>query len=384
MRSILSVFVLIFCSLQLWAQIVVTSESFPRVGDTLTTAIDNLPSNIDLGEAGPEQSWNFTSLQAPFIRQSIILPAAEGDAADAFPGANIFTTIDLGQGDLGEAYYLSKTNSFDLLGYFGADPAGLGVELLVQFSPVIAERHAPLEYGDVHNLSSMTTLPFAAEDLPQEVLDSLPIRPDSLRLRITLERTDEVDAWGNVTIPGKGPGESYEVLREKRVEVRDLRLDVKISFLPWQDITDILPPELDRFKTDTVTSFHFFNDEAKEPIAIVTVDQAGTGFSSVEFKANDFTSPVKNISNSRPNVFAYPNPAIDDVRFEFTGIKSGNYSLKVFNILGVEVWRADYYLNGSKTVKSDISNLKKGTYLYSLVDDKGKSIATKRLMIIRP
>ena len=37
-----------------------------------------------------------------------------------------------------------------------------------------------------------------------------------------------------------------------------------------------------------------------------------------------------------------------------------------------------------KTIKLDISKLRKGTYLYSLTDAKGKTIATRRLMVIRP
>ena len=367
-----------------FTQITITNATFPQPGDTLITATDNLPDNISVGDPGPNQTWDFSSLEAPFLRTSVLRSAATGTNSSAFLGANIVTTLGLGDNDPGESYYLSSNTKYEFLGYIGMDPAGLGVELLVKFQPTITERRAPLNYGDTNTDQTEASVPFSADELPSQILDSLPIRPDSLRLRMIINRNDEVDAWGTMMIPGEGQGESFEVLREKRVEIREIRLDVKVSILPWQDITSILPPDLPLFGKDTITSYYFFSNDAKEPIAVVAMNELGDGTSRVEFKADRFTSSVRDIRKGRPNVFAYPNPAITDVRFEFTGVAPSNYSLKIYNILGVEVWRQDYFLDGAKTVKADISNLKKGTYLYSLVNENGETIATKRLMVIRP
>jgi len=84
-------------------------------------------------------------------------------------------------------------------------------------------------------------------------------------------------------------------------------------------------------------------------------------------------------------VLAYPNPAIFDVRFEFMNLKPGTYQLKIYNLLGVAVLDTSYHIkSGSQVEKMDVSELRKGTYLYSLVGPDGKTIATKRLIIIRP
>lgn len=83
-------------------------------------------------------------------------------------------------------------------------------------------------------------------------------------------------------------------------------------------------------------------------------------------------------------MYAFPNPAIVNVRFEFTNLIPGNYKVSIFNILGAEVWKNYYYISGQRIEKVDISNLRKGTYLYSLQDDRGKTIATKRLVVVRP
>ena len=66
-------------------------------------------------------------------------------------------------------------------------------------------------------------------------------------------------------------------------------------------------------------------------------------------------------------------------------VPSGKYDLKIYNILGVEVWSQNYqFQNATDTVLLDVSDFKKGTYLYSLVNQKGKRIATRRLIILRP
>ncbi|MCB0598025.1 MAG: T9SS type A sorting domain-containing protein, partial [Phaeodactylibacter sp.] len=69
---------------------------------------------------------------------------------------------------------------------------------------------------------------------------------------------------------------------------------------------------------------------------------------------------------------------------EFTNLAPGRYKLKIHNILGIEEWRKTYQISGNHTEKVDISSLRKGTYLYSLVDDRGKTITTRRLIVVRP
>ncbi|MCB0623208.1 MAG: T9SS type A sorting domain-containing protein, partial [Saprospiraceae bacterium] len=86
----------------------------------------------------------------------------------------------------------------------------------------------------------------------------------------------------------------------------------------------------------------------------------------------------------QPILFAYPNPAIEEVRFDFNGLLPGNYDLKIYNILGQLVWERNFWLAGNRTEKVNLARLRKGTYLYSLVDSNGKTLATKRLMIVRP
>ncbi len=378
MRSIV-LFLLSLVPFALSAQIIVQQATLPQIGDTLRTAVDNLPGNISLTPIGANQRWDFTSLQSPFTRQTVVRPASEGQYASKFPIASMLIQLN----DNAEAYYRSTNTSiqstFQLVGFYGKDPLGFGMQVLTRFTPPMVERRAPLKYKDNNRVESSILLPFSADDLPNEILDQLPITPDSLRIRIAIERRDVVDAWGKITIPGG----IYDVLREKRTEIKETRVDAKLSFFPWQDITGLIPNS-ELAGKDTTVYYYFFSNETKEPIAIVTMDRDEKRAIRVEYRAGDITTDVQNVKSLKPGVYAFPNPAIVNVRFEFSNLPAGDYKLTIYNILGAMVWSQRYYINGQRIEKVDISNLRKGTYLYSLQNNEGKTIATKRLVVVRP
>lgn len=84
------------------------------------------------------------------------------------------------------------------------------------------------------------------------------------------------------------------------------------------------------------------------------------------------------------SIQAFPNPAIEWVRFDARNVPTGNYTLSIFNIIGKAVWKQNYKISGAFSVRVELDKFKKGTYLYSLMDGKGTIIGTKRLVIIKP
>lgn len=374
MKHIIPIF-LIFLTGGLTGQITVTNETFPQVGDTLFTRVDNLPEQISITAAGPGQNWDFSSLEAPFTQQMVIKEANVGMFFPAYPSADVLVEL---QGDA-EGYFKISNKQIENMGFVGEDPIGLGINAIAKYEPRYIERRAPMNYQNSHTSESNLSLPFSTDDLPSGIFDELPITPDSLRLRIAYDRTDEVDAWGTIQLP-EG---LYDVLREKRTEIRAIRLDAKLSILPWQDITELLPAEA-QFEPDTAITYYHFSNEAKEPVAILYTSNNGSNVSRVEYKAGDTATNVLDFDSARPGIYAYPNPALEYVRFELANLKPGNYKLKLYNILGVEVWSKNYRIRNNITDRIDITSFRKGTYLYSLIDGSGKTIITKRLMVLRP
>ncbi len=357
------------------AQITITSAQFPEAGDTLVVASDNLPESSAVPRGGENQEWMLGNLQAPFATRVLFKNAAEGAGAASFPEADLVAELAEGL----EGYYKIEDGAFIYLGSYGEDPLEFGLELAVNFGEGLIERKAPLKFGDEFESSSSAEVRFSADDLPQEVLDELPVVPDSLKIIIETTRSVKVDGWGTMFIPGG----SYDVLREKRTESREVKLEARIGFLPWFDITDLIP-ENDFLGNLDAVSYHFMNDVEKEPIAEFYLNGDESELLRVLYKGADFITNVKGINHLKPGVYAFPNPAIVNVRFEFTNLPAGDYDLRIYNILANEVWAERYYISGSKTVKADISNLRKGTYLYSLIDSKGKTLGTRRLVVLRP
>lgn len=368
----------LFLSFSSVAQITVTSASFPSVGDVMVTAVDNLPSGIVVTEAGIDQNWSYMSLESPFNMSTTLIPAEEGPGAFAYPGADYYTPF----GDNVVAYYQVRDSDVRILGLYGADPIGLGLETASRFEPPLPVRRSPMNFLDVNQIEYDISIALDADDLPAAILENFPITPDSLRIRANVNRLDVVDAWGTLTIPGG----IYDVLREKRTEDREVRLDAKLPIFDWTDVTDIalefLP--IEGLGESTAVSYHFISNEAIEPVAILEMNEDETAVARVEYKASDVSSNVQTVTDLKPGVYAFPNPAIVNARFEFTNLPKGKYKLRILNILGVEVWSRNYQINGNVTQKVDISNLRKGTYLYSLSNEDGKIITTKRLVVIRP
>lgn len=355
-----------------------SSDYFPAIGDTLRTVVDNAPSGIAITAPGGDQSWNFTSLQNSFSQELVVSDPAGGTSAGSYPSANIL----LDQAAGGEGYYISNSTQFAILGYAGTDPLGQGFQVNAPFLPEYVERWAPLAFFDLRNHQSALTVAIAADDIPGNIFDGLPITPDSIRVRVATTRTDLVDAWGTLSIPGG----DYDVLREKRTEYRDVRLDAKIGPFPWADITDLALDALpiDALGTDTIVTYSFWSGDAKEAIAVIRADPGGTQVESVTFKDNGVVSNTATIVAAQPSFSIYPNPAIVHTNFEFKNIPAGKYTMDVYNLAGRSVWRESYQMNGQQIENFNVTRLRKGMYLCVLSNSAGERIGVKRLLVSTP
>ncbi|MEY3052375.1 MAG: hypothetical protein RLY31_2160 [Bacteroidota bacterium] len=345
------------------AQPTLTSAYFPALGDTLRTATDIAPEGIVITPAGGPYDWDYSNLSISFQQEVVFRPAAEGNAADQFPNADLFT----GNGNGGETYYNQTATAFQVLGFNGPDPTGVGIPTLVKFTNPIPERHAPLSFPSTFNSASALVLPFSTDNLPSEILDSLgvPFLPDSIRIRVTTNRSDFVDAYGTMTIPGG----SYPVLREKRTELLETRLDVLVPFLGWQDVTDLIPAGGGPFAglgKDTTVTYHFFAADVKEAVAVVSTDADGLTPVQVAFKDNGVSTATTGIPTSDATVRFKPNPVSDIATLSWEGPAADGGLLQVFDAHGRTALLLPVPAGSPASVDIDLSNLLPGTYFYRL------------------
>jgi hypothetical protein len=258
------------------AQITITNAVFPVVGDTFYFAIDDQPQGIVMGPPGFDLFWDFSNLQRSSTRRQTFQSAQSGADFGSFPSATMmYTTPD----ETVEVYLNASANEVSMLGLSGPDPLILGLDLAAKFNPPIVQSRAPVNFFDIRQISSGLLLPFLPSLLPG--VEFLPFTADSMRIRIAFNRLDVVDGYGTASIPGG----TFNVLREKRTEYRERRLDAKISPLGWLDVTDTANQYLGLgLGVDTTVTYHFLNDQSKEPIAICTTDNSQLRVISVQYK----------------------------------------------------------------------------------------------------
>lgn len=361
--------ILMTAFLKTFGQITVTNAAFPVAGDSVFYSIDTLASILP-GASGGNQNWDFTTLVAAFDRQSVYQAAANGQNAASFPNAEL---VVISQAN--ETYYNTTATRFENVGYTGAGPFNLPLNL--KFSPPVAERRAPLTFGGFPNQESTNlSVTFPTSALAGQI-PNLPATIDSLRVKIEFKRLDFADAWGTLKLPAF----THNVLREKRFQTTDTKIEILVPVFGWIEAPFAIPGA----GLDTTITYNYFSETDKEAVAVVTMNAAETEATSVRYKRGKTLSAIDNLGeNARATVQAYPNPAVEHTVFYCSNVPEGQYVLKLYNVIGTVVWRQEQQISGSKSVRLDLENFKKGTYLYSLSDMKGNILATKRLMIVKP
>lgn len=364
------------------AQITVTAATFPAVGDTFRYAVDLLPAGTNfITPPGGPKMWDFSDLQFEQTFNVIYRTPDSGLNKASFPGAELMTL-----GGNGESYFNVTNDKIELLGYAGGDPANFGLNVLARFAPPIIERRSPSNFFDINQQTSDLTLPFSTDALPDSLLANIPGANliDSIRIRITFQRLEAVNGYGDLKIPGMTT--PTPVLREKRTEYTTTNMDVH-SFLGWIPIPAGTPGGglLGFLGTDTTVTYRFYSNIHKEDLAFITMNSDESEIEQIRFKNINKLTPAPDVlAPGAASVQAFPNPAIQWVRFDCSNLPADDYTLKIFNIVGKVVWEETHYISGKRSFTVDLDNFKKGTYLYSLVKQDGMIIGTKRLVVVKP
>ncbi len=350
-----------------------SNATFPVTGDTLKTVTDLVPSGIEITNAGGPFDWDFTSLNAGTEAQSVFLDASDGDAFDEVPNA---THVVINALEVTENYFKVSGDKVEFLGTSGNDPTGFGIGAFFKFTPPIIRRRAPMNFIDNNISESSLRLALAWDDLPPVLTDSLGFPAfDSIAVAVNSTRNDLVDAYGTLAIPGG----TYEVLREKRTEFRETRIEVLIPFLGWTDVTDQIPGGFGDFGLDTIITYQYFSDTEKEVIASVTVDADDQPIAAT-FKDNGVLTASEEVLAAQPFVRVNPNPVNNLANFEFQNIPDGKYQLVVNGLNGNVVSSRQLQLNNYQIEQVNLSHLSAGTYFFSLKNSFGNVVSGGKLI----
>lgn len=319
---------------------------------------------------GGPYTWDLTTLTADTRYETVFQPAANGSAAASFPDAELVIIADVGA----ETYYDVSATAVSGMGFSGGDVAGgLPFASTFVFNPPLAELHAPMTFPNIYN--GLTTFGFtiSTDQIPSEILDSLGVPSgllDSIRLKVNISRADFVDAYGTMMIPGG----TYEVLREKRTDITETRLEIH-TFLGWQDVTDLLP--IDGFGQDTAISYLFLSNTEKLPIAVFNMDTTGLVIGSVDFKDNGAPSALDPGPGHLADIRVSPNPVSHSATFDLSSLPTGTYTLQVFDTGGKCV-STHSLAHDQNSV--NLYSLHEGVYVYRISGSQHQILATGRIV----
>ncbi|TVQ78542.1 MAG: hypothetical protein EA358_04935, partial [Flavobacteriales bacterium] len=182
-RNIFTATLLIAQVVNLKAQISIDRWGFLAPSESVLIGSANVV-NISHTPPGPNQTWNYASLQDNFTRQFFYTPAQWHSGNQFFPNAAFAHEIS------GETMFLNVNDSaYDILGFY-ADPFFTGNLNPYPLTPSKRELAFPMFYGQTwQNTSSEIATDY-------DIMNA-----DSLISAITTFRTATIDAWGTVTTP---------------------------------------------------------------------------------------------------------------------------------------------------------------------------------------
>ncbi len=183
-------------------QITLTSPDYAIVGDSIISGVDTIPVGINVGGTGA-QTWDFTSLQISLLDTVIFVDPSTTTWTSDFPGSN------LAHGSASVYYQTSSAPNVVIDGFGGDDPFGVGLIIVAPYSPVQTVIEWPSTNGTTFIDTSGYDVTVSTAPL------GLPVpNVDSLRMVHNSYATSNIDAYGNIDIPGG----SYAAIRQLYTE----------------------------------------------------------------------------------------------------------------------------------------------------------------------
>jgi hypothetical protein len=327
------------------AQIAITNSYFPVAGDLfqVATATPGTSKLVRVSPAGGNQTWNYNFLRSArnstaYSTEKYMAIASDTAALRQYPDGELVR-----QTDSGDVAIINRTTTkLELLGFKNFNLKNLSIPgIAFRYSPPINDRHAPLSYLlPTINLVSNFTAAIPSSALPDSLLSRLPFRPDSMRINYRIGRQDKIDAWGSILIPGASV--AVPVLRERRFEESEIRIEIKISILPWIDITPTLISALGsdfRPAKDTTITYNFWSNTTKQPLVTIQTN-AQDSIILVKYKWQAIVAGIKNDEAKKEVTMSlYPNPSKEnsETLLEIKDCSSGTYTISIVDVQGKNV-----------------------------------------------
>jgi len=312
------------------AQITLTENDAPSIGDTVISVVDDNPaSGLVPGDVGENVVWDFTSLGNTSMDTVYYVDPASVDINDEFPLANLAE--------------IRADTSFLRVGSDGMALLGMIVAPLgtVKLDDPFYYITFPFTYGDnfCDTFQAVVTLPY------DTTVGGVTI--DSVRVTFSNIVRDTAVAYGTVKIPG----ETFDnALIIKSVSEKNQKVEVHTMF-GWSEVSDT---------SYVIVSYGAYVNGYPGAVLTLVLDDDGT-VESATYKYNEQANIEEPDVTERAVVF--PNPAKDNL---FIENKEGA-TIEIYDMSGNKV---KVITKANKNTNINLGNFVGGTYIIKIKEDK--------------
>ena len=339
------------------AQITITTADaagMNAVGKVIISHFDSTTLVVNIGSPG-QTSWDFSALHADSaFSMTSVVPSTSPFFSTNFPTSNVvfnFGSVIEGSSAAVWQHYTQNSNEYLMNGMgFSIAVEGMSMTMTDINSPAALTMKFPLTFNSQwsNNYTSTSTM----------LLEGFP----GLATVSTNTETVLVDAWGSLKLPG---GAVVQALRV-RSDMRTVSSGMKDRTISYTFITKSGP---------AVT------------VSVLDTTAANSGMIQTDgISWSDITGGNVGIDDAKPaEQFSLsqnrPNPATQDARIQYSTGSKQFVSLKVYNLLGVEVATLvnDTKPAGNYEINFDTSQLSPGNYYYLL--RAGNFTAAKKMIV---
>ncbi len=318
------------------AQITINSSNYAQIGDNTLELIDTNATGIMPGGTGM-QTWDYSTLQVHDSSGYVFTNPSWTPNGGSFPTSNLAADASDGQ-----YIYLNRSSSeISLVGYY-VDFTGNGAEAIVLDDPDKIV-HFPSTLGTTWQDNSRLVYKTTGAAIGQPAIDSV-------ELIQFVEKSVNVDAYGNVTVPmGTYPS---------------IRANIQTTTYDSTRIYAAILGGWQAYNVDTTQgqSYEFYTDDQDIRIALVTLDmdEQGNVDEARYLGSTTIIDGVEENNNNPLNV--YPNPTTGVVNID---TETGN-SILVLDIAG-KVIENQVAINS--TSKINLSTYPAGIYFVKVVGE---------------
>lgn len=352
------IFLLLFSSPVLIAQITVTSSDMPSVGDTIRKSNAFTASGIDYTLTGENYNWDFTSLfpivqsvdtfvsvsSVPFLYQFVFIPNIVANLAQKFPGIDTIPGLSITDP---YRFFKNSGSSFTDVG-FGFTISDIPLPLKFSSSDVVYK--FPLQYGNNAD-SSFSGLDFGI--------------PDMGFISIDRKRVNKVDGYGTLTTSYG----TFEVLRMKSqvVETDSVYID-SISF----------GTALHR----NYTEYKWLGNGYGQPLLQVTEEGPVVTVAWIDSINNPFTAIV-GPTGMKNEMQLMPNPVTDNAALLINITDKGFAEIVVYDLAGsrvAEIFSGELGVGDHSMILNVVGlHLRNGIYFIQM--KTSSTISTQKLIV---